>query len=108
MGTTSCDKESPTLAPLFRLDQRTIHDPNRSREPHILEIPTKPEQMHCTMAHRSTGIRLRNQTHPWEHKHTCRCSIMTTRSRPGRKQQPKNHHDPTVTCSQHHNHRRTD
>src|SRR6266850_4349908 len=26
--TTSCDEESPTLAPLPRMDKRTIYDPN--------------------------------------------------------------------------------
>src|SRR6266850_102392 len=28
MRTTSCDEESPTLAPLPRMDKRTIYDPN--------------------------------------------------------------------------------
>ena len=60
MGITSCDEESPTLAPLSGLDKRTFYNPNGSRKPHVLEITTKPESTYCSMARRSTGIRLQN------------------------------------------------
>ena len=43
MGITSSDEKPTLLVPILRLDERTIHNPNRSHKPYLLEIPTKPE-----------------------------------------------------------------
>src|SRR5712671_7758401 len=77
---TSSGPESPTkLETTPRMDAATVHPHHGSRQPHILETPSKSEQTHCPMVRRVTGLLVRDQTRPWKDTYCSQLPLKTLR-----------------------------
>src|SRR5712671_1638226 len=76
-GTPSNYEISGSLASLPRMDQTSLPDPHRSRQPTILEIPQELESTNGQVARRPPRIRLRDQTRAGKNQHPSRRPITT-------------------------------
>ena len=85
------------------LDQRTLHDPNQSRESHILEGSQEIRSKTCPLAHRPRRIQLQNDAHTQEYEWPSGRTITSPRNWQRGEWQPRHCNDsPTPHQNSHH------